>query len=144
MTYANVDVILLDDEPFYVTRAAVPAFFFGEAPPFGAGSSAARPVVTIISPPEGGPIGPTEPFIFTVTCTETIALQRFNLRTGGAGSAWEVQYRDGEVSPGSEVTRTAITDGYRFEVRRASRWVGRAVELEPFFGTAAALAAVNT
>lgn len=102
-----------------------------------------RPVVTIVSP-AGSSLGPTEAFVFDVTCPETIELQRFNLRTGGTGTAWEVQYRDGEVSPGAVVTRDAITDGYRFTVRPASRWAGRSVEFEPTFGTATALAATNT
>ena len=103
----------------------------------------ARPVVTIISPPAGGPIAGREPVVFEVTCTETIELQRFNLRTGGPGAKWEVQYRDGEVSPGAAVVRTAIADGFRFAVTPAVRWAGRALDLEPTFGTATALAAMN-
>ena len=103
----------------------------------------ARPVVTIISPPAGGPIAGREPVVFEVTCTETIELQRFNIRTGGPGARWEVQYRDGEVSPGASVVRTAITDGYRFVVTPDSRWLGRGLDLEPTFGTATALAAMN-
>lgn len=103
----------------------------------------ARPVVTIVSPTPGGPIGPTEKFIFEVTCSEPIVSERFNLRTGGPGSRWEVNFRDGEASPGSVVERTEIEGGLHFEVRRTGSWAGTQIDFEPVFGTAVAVAATN-
>lgn len=145
MAGSYYDAFLIDELDSDASAMVEPYAYEVFIPAELSGSSAGSPpAVTILSPPPGGPIGPTEPFVFTVTCAEEIAMQRFNLRTGGPGSAWEVQYRDGTTGPGATVTRTAITDGYRFEARPARRWAGAQLDFEPTFGTALAVAAMNT
>lgn len=110
-------------------------------------SSGLAPVITIVSPPQGTQIARTATLVFEVTCPVGVELQRFNIRAHGS-LPWELGYRDGTPGLGYAVTRTDLsTDSearFRFEVTRTAGWpIGAEIALEPFFGTAAALAAVN-
>ena len=142
MTYANVDVLLLDDEPFYATRADVPLFFFGDPAPFGTASS--PPVVTIVSPALNTRIARTAPLVLDVVDPDGLDLQRLMIRSGGASAKWEQAYKDGAACVGFSVTRTAITDGYRYEITRDGGWNPGDLELEPVFGDPTASESINT
>lgn len=107
-------------------------------------SSASPPVVTILSPATPGPAAKTAALIFTVVDPQGLTLERAMVRSGGDGAKWEQAYRDGAACAGYSVTRTTITDGYRYEITREGGWNTGALELEPIFGDPTASASINS
>ena len=86
----------------------------------------------------------TAPLVFTVVDADGLTLERAMIRSGGSVAKWEQAYRDGAACAGYSVTRTAITDGYRYEITREGGWNAGALELEPVFGDPTASASINT
>lgn len=108
------------------------------------GAAGSPPVVTILSPTPGGTAARTAPLVFTVVDADGLTLERAMIRSGGSVAKWEQAYRDGAACAGYSVTRTAITDGYRYEITREGGWNAGALELEPVFGDPTASASINT
>lgn len=101
------------------------------------------PVVTIISPTPGSTISARDALVFEVVDPDGLGLERALVQTGSESDAWEQAYRDGAACPGFSVTRTAITDGYRYEVTRDAHWRSGLVRLEPVFGDTRAAESIN-
>ena len=101
------------------------------------------PVVTIISPTPGSTISARDPLVFEVVDPDGLGLERALVQTGSESDAWEQAYRDGAACPGFSVTRTAITDGYRYEITRDAHWRSGLVRLEPVFGDTRAVESIN-
>lgn len=142
------DLLYLGEDRFEVLSRSPgeSLFVFGDGVRAGE-SVGAQPVITIISPTLNSRIARATPLVFEVSCALGVELQRFNVRAH-ASLPWELGYRDGTAGLGYGVTRTDLSDDdgarFRFEVTRTAGWpVGAEISLEPFFGTAAALAAVN-
>lgn len=117
----------------YVTPGGVDVFGYGELPDASTNSA---PVITIESPTPNTQIDPTEELVFTITDPDgnPIVLQQINVQTGTLADPWFVAWRDGAQAPGFTVTRTTITNGYRFRVRRSVGWIpGPELNLEPIF-----------
>jgi len=102
------------------------------------------PVVTIVSPTTGTTIARTAPLVLDVVDEDGLEMQRLMIRSGGASARWEQAYKDGAACVGFSVTRTAITDGYRYEITRDGGWNPGALELEPVFGDPTASESINT
>ena len=102
------------------------------------------PVVTIVSPTTGTTIARTAPLVLDVVDPDGLELQRLMIRAGGASARWEQAYKDGAACVGFSVTRTAITDGYRYEITRDGGWNPGDLELEPVFGDPTASESINT
>ena len=101
------------------------------------------PVVTIVSPTTGTTIARTAPLVLDVVDPDGLELQRLMIRSGGASARWEQAYKDGAACVGFSVTRTAITDGYRYEITRDGGWNPGDLELEPVFGDPTASESIN-
>ena len=102
------------------------------------------PVVTIVSPTAGTTIARTAPLVLDVVDADGLGLQRLMIRSGGASARWEQVYCDGAVCVGFSVTRTAITDGYRYEITCDGGWNPGDLDLEPVFGDPTASESINT
>ena len=102
------------------------------------------PVVTIVSPALNTRIARTAPLVLDVVDPDGLELQRLMIRSGGASARWEQAYKDGAACVGFSVTRTAITDGYRYEITRDGGWNPGDLELEPVFGDPTASESINT
>ncbi len=102
------------------------------------------PVVTIISPTPGTQIGATTQLVFTVVDPDGLGLERAMVQTGGEGDPWEQVIREGAACPGYSLVRTAITDGFRYEITRAAGWRPGFVRLEPIYGDPTATGSINT
>ena len=123
------------------TMDAEPSVLFG--PP--SASSNQRPVVTIESPSVGSMLARTAALTFTIIDPDgsAIVLQRILIRTGGSSGVWEQAYADGAACQGYAVTRTVITDGYRYSVTRTAGWLAGGVEMEPLFADTLGAAGIN-
>lgn len=142
MVWANdASSLLIAFDIAQAPMAAEPSVLFG--PP--SSSSNQRPVVTIESPAVGSEIARTGAFTFTITDPDgdAIALERILVRTGGVLAPWEQAYRDGAACAGFTVTRTAVTDGYRYAVTRTAGWLRGGVEMEPVFADTLGASGVN-
>ena len=102
------------------------------------------PVVTIVSPTTGTTIARTAPLVLDVVDPDGLTLQRLMIRSGGSTARWEQAYKDGDACVGFAVTRTAITDGYRYEITRDGGWNPGGLDLEPVFGDPTATDSINT
>ena len=129
MTWDNDDLVLLADEPLTLAVEERPLFFFGDEVP---GSGAAPvPVVTLVSPPEGTPLHPTDAAVYDITCSQAFRLVAFSTRLGARldaskqareaaydrdhpAGAWDSKYVGSSIA--------VITNGYRLTLRRSPGW----------------------
>jgi hypothetical protein len=81
------------------------------------------PVITVISPPVGSTIRPSDPFVVEVTDAGGLALLVLTVELP-AGGAHEVVWIKGAFSSAysEQSTITAIADGYRFSLLRRTGW----------------------
>ncbi len=78
------------------------------------------PVVTVVSPTAGSSISSTQAVVFDVTDNRgTVALNLIYVTTGGNN---EVVFDDVFLSPYTSSARVAITNGFRYTVRRVPGW----------------------
>ncbi len=89
------------------------------------------PVVTLVSPPEGTPLQPTDAAVFDVTCSQAFRLVAFRTRLGtrlpaeqqsreaaydrdDPAGAWDPKYAGSSIA--------VIATGYRLTLRRSPGW----------------------
>lgn len=118
----------------YVTPGGVDVYGYGELPD---ASTSLRPVVTLVSPPAGTPLHPTDTVIFDVTDADGLpfALLAFRLRFLATGDreavfddsdpagAWDPKYAGSSF--------TSISNGYRISLRRRGGWPAGGIGLLP-------------
>ena len=102
------------------------------------------PVVTIVSPTTNTRIARAAPLVLDVVDPDGLTLARLMIRSGGASARWEQAYKDSAACVGFAVTRTAIADGYRYEITRDGGWNPGGLDLEPVFGDPTATGSINT
>lgn len=104
----------------------------------------AAPVVAIVSPTVGTTIAPSAALTLDITDDSggTFVVARLEIRTGGSSAPWYVVWKNGAFCAGFSGTRTAIANGYRYEITCDAGWLPGGVELEPLFVDASG--AVNT
>ncbi len=104
----------------------------------------AAPVVAIVSPTVGTTIAPRATLTLDITDDSggTFVVARLEIRTGGSSAPWYVVWKNGAFCAGFSGTRTAIANGYRYEITCDAGWLPGGVELEPLFVDASG--AVNT
>jgi len=99
------------------------------------GGAGVAPTVTLISPAAGNPIAPSTPVVVDVTDPDS-PFRRILIVVvlgGVAYLAYDGTWRSGFASFS---TRSTITDGYRFSIRRDSGWTSAVdVEVYPFDDT---------
>lgn len=98
-------------------------------PGFPDGPTPPGPQVVLVSPPQGV-ISAATPLVVDVT--DTIALRRV-LLVARFASFWELIHDGDRFSPAySEATRTPITNGYRYQLKRQPSWPSGPLPLEVF------------
>lgn len=98
----------------------------------------AAPVVAIVSPTVGSTIGPRATLTLDITDDSggVFVVARLEVRTGGSSAPWYVVWKNGAFCAGFSGTRTAIANGYRYEITCDAGWLPGGVELEPLFADA--------
>jgi len=99
---------------------------------------------TILSPTPGTTIARTAPLVLTVVDPNGLTLERLMLRSGGSTAKWEQAFKDGAACVGFTVLRTAITNGFQYEITRDGGWNAGGLDLEPVFGDPTATGSINT
>jgi len=110
----------------------------------GEAATGTPPVVTILSPTPGTTIARTAPLVLTVVDPNGLTLERLMLRSGGSTAKWEQAFKDGAACVGFTVLRTAITNGFQYEITRDGGWNAGGLDLEPVFGDPTATGSINT
>jgi len=94
------------------------------------GAGGVAPIVTLISPANGNQVAPSQPIIVDVTDPDSPFRRIFLVVVlgGVAYLAYDGTWRSGFAAHSS---RSTITDGYRFSIRRDSGWTS-AVDIEVY------------
>lgn len=97
------------------------------------------PTISVVSPTPDGPIRPLEAFVIDITDPEGISLSVITCQMGGVHEVvWLRNAFSDDYLAGS--SREAITDGWRYTIRRDGGWVAsptfnvEAVDLGGNFG----------
>jgi len=135
MPWPSDDVYDVGELEFaYVTPGGVDVFGYGELPD---ATTSVRPVVTLVSPPAGTALHPTDTVVFDVTDADgaVFALVAFRLRFLSTGEreavydkddpagAWDARYAGSTIA--------SITNGYRLTLRRSGGWPAGGIGLLP-------------
>lgn len=134
MVWTNDDLFEREVEQQWMALGEVPLYWYGGVP---SGASNAAPVVSIVSPAVGSTIAPRAMLVLDITDDSgAFAVARLEVRTGGSSAPWYVAWKNGAFCTGFSGTRTAITNGYRYEITCDAGWLPGGVELEPLFADA--------